>query len=70
MKDLKAAILASSHFDFLIDVIDLFDEQQRQMHINDERAKYKNVCLEEDSDQLIASFGSQLADTLMAHVGA
>jgi len=27
VKDLKAAVYASSHFDFLIDVIDAFDEQ-------------------------------------------
>jgi len=40
VKDLKNAILASSHWDFLIDVVDKFDdemgradEQQRQTHI-------------------------------------
>jgi histone H3/H4 len=30
VKDLKAAVLASSQFDFLIDVLDMFDQQMEQ----------------------------------------
>ena len=30
VKDIRAAVYASSHFDFLVDVVDLFDEQQQQ----------------------------------------
>ena len=38
-KDLKAAIAASSHFDFLIDVVDLFDQQMMDQQKPNEQVK-------------------------------
>ena len=38
-KDLKAAIAASSHFDFLIDVVDLFDQQALEQQKASEQEK-------------------------------
>ena len=69
VKDLKAAVYATSQLDFLIDTIDMFDQQQDNetklgKPVKCKAANRQVEGVPESSKDIVAMFGSQLADSL------